>query len=92
MTTTSVTGMETWRELIMDEMKEHGETWSDVRSMVGSQYFNLPFDASYGSVEGKPFTVWTAKRVYFPVCYDGAEACGSVSIVPDGKATFHMGR
>ena len=41
--------------------------------------------------EGKPFTIWTANTVYFPVVYDGAEWVGSVSRNPDGKPTDHQG-
>ncbi len=49
------------------------------------------FDAGYGGTEGAHFTVWTSKRVYFPVQYDGAEWCASVSREPDGVATEHVG-
>ncbi len=30
---------------------------------------NRKFDEGFGSKEGAPFTVWTHKRVYFPVDY-----------------------
>ena len=83
--------METWRELISEEMQDCGETWEDVESTVGSEYFDLSFDDGFGSEEGHPFTLWTAKRVYFPVCHDGAEWCSSVSRIPDGIATEHIG-
>lgn len=83
--------MLTWREMISGEMEERGETWADVESMVGSEHFDTPFDDGYGGTEGEPFTVWTLKRVYFPVCYDGAEWVASVSRHPDGIATAHVG-
>lgn len=83
--------MTTWRELISDAMSYRGETWDDVEASVGAESFDVVFDAGYGGEEGKPFTVWTAKRVYFPACYDGSEWCASVSRVPDGKATKHIG-
>lgn len=49
------------------------------------------FDSGYGGEEGAHFTVWTAKRVYFPAGYDGSEWCGSVSRDPDGAPTAHVG-
>ena len=49
------------------------------------------FDGGFGCSEGEPFTLWTTNRVYFPVVYDGAEWCASVSRNPDGKPTYHIG-
>jgi hypothetical protein len=83
--------MTTWREMISEEMLDEGETWADVESIVGSEYFDLSFDDGYGRTGGKPFTVWTAKRVYFPVTSDGAEWVASVSRNPDAIATKHIG-
>ena len=80
----------TWRELISEEMKMYSETWTDVESTVGSEDFDRWFDDGYGLTEGTPFTIWTAKRVYFPACYDGAEWCASVSRNPNGIATQHI--
>lgn len=84
--------METWGEMILSEMSIHNETLDDIISntMTEDEMDKL-FDSGYGGSEGIPFTVWTKKRVYFPVVYDGAEWVGSVSRDPDGKATKHMG-
>ena len=83
---------ENWREMIAEEMEERGESWDDaVYSTLTSEQLNREFDTGYGGTEGNPFTVWTASRVYFPVCYDGAEWCGSVARNPDGHATAHLG-
>lgn len=83
--------MITWREMISEEIEKYGETWADVESAVGSEHFDLSFDDGWGVTEGKPFTIWTAKRVYFPASYDGAEWVASVSRNPDGIATEHIG-
>jgi len=48
-------------------------------------------DQGDGGTEGAPFTLWTAKAVYFPVQYDGAEWVGSASRHPDGVPTQHQG-
>lgn len=85
--------MTTWREQITHEMGQHGESWDDVQACTLSDAeLNAQFNPDFGWPEGKPFTVWTAQRVYFPVTYDGAEWCGSVSRIPDGKPTEHIGR
>jgi hypothetical protein len=49
------------------------------------------FDPGYGSTEGPSFTLWTAKRVYLPACYDGSEWVASVPRNPCDEATEHVG-
>lgn len=81
-----------WKELIKEEMKERNETFADLESCTLSDgQLTTQFDNGYGGKEGVPFTAWTAKTVYFPMCYDGAEWVGSVSRHPDGQATKHQG-
>ena len=84
--------MENWKEMIEEEMKSRGETLSDIEqnTLTDSEMIEK-FYSGYGGTGGNPFTVWTAKTVYFPVCYDGAEWVGSVSRHPDGKPTSHQG-
>jgi hypothetical protein len=81
-----------WMVLLLDEMNEHGEVVDDLESSTLSyQEIHEPFESGYGSSQGRPFTVWSKKRVYFPVTYDGKEWVGSVSRNPDGKPTAHIG-
>ena len=81
----------TWKEQIEGEMGFYGESLLDiVSSTISEDEMNKEFDNSYGLVEGIPFTVWTANRVYFPASYDGSEWCVSVSRNPDGKPTPHI--
>lgn len=84
--------MATWRELIKDEMKNHKDS---VEFIVGStlkiEDWGTEFDEDYGCTEGVPFTLWTEDRVYFPVCYDGAESVGSVPRHPCDEITAHIG-
>ncbi len=49
-----------------------------------------PFDAGYGLPRGLPFTMWTRRRVYFPVEYDGSESCASVPRHPCPEAVDHI--
>lgn len=82
----------TWRELIYAEMAERGESWGDVVSCtLSDDELDIQFDDGFGLREGRAFTVWTAKRVYFPTVCDGAESAASVSREPDGMATDHIG-
>lgn len=82
----------TWREQIIEKMKEHGESWDDVEmanigeidwytdelSSIGKdELFDEKFDNGYGGTNGKQFLVWTKNRVYYPICYDGAEWASS---------------
>ena len=82
----------TWKELLEDEMKERGERLADLEANTLTEAdMAREFHSGYGGVEGVPFTAWSAKTVYFPICYDGAEWVGSVSRHPDGKPTEHQG-
>ena len=81
-----------WKEKIEYAMKKRDETFADLESCTLSDIqLKAEFDGGYGVIEGLPFTAWTAKAVYFPACYDGAEWVGSVSRHPDGQATEHQG-
>lgn len=81
----------TWREMITWAMEKHNETWTNVEHCTLSQEeLDVVFDSGYGGVEGKPFTVWTSNRVYFPSEYDGAEGVKSVSRVVNHLPTEHV--
>lgn len=73
-------------------MATQGETRKDIISYtLTEEELDIPFDDGYGGTEGKPFTLWTKNRVYFPVQYDGAEWVDSVPRNPCDEATKHLG-
>jgi len=81
----------TWREKLTEALAKNGEGWGEVESStLSEEQLNVQFDAGYGSVQGVPFTLWTERRVYFPVSYDGSESVRSVSRHPDGQPTDHI--
>lgn len=82
----------TWREEIVNCMRSSHETWDDVVNVVICEGgLDKEFNSDYGLIEGPFFTLWTEKRVYFPVDYDGSESVRSVSRNPDGRETYHVG-
>lgn len=82
----------TWRALISEEMTGYRESWDDIESCtLTDEELDQSFNDSDGTVTGEPFTIWTAKRVYFPACNEDYEWCASVSRHPDGKRTYHVG-
>lgn len=84
--------MTNWKERITATLTDCGETWKDVESCtLTDDEMAESFNSGFGGTEGLPFTVWTVKRVYFPICYDGSEWVGSVARNPDGKPTEHQG-
>lgn len=83
--------MYSWAELIAEAMAEAGDPGPLVACTLTAEEAAVKFDAGYGSKNGKPFTAWTATRVYFPVDYDGAEAAGSAPRAPCDEATEHQG-
>lgn len=81
-----------WKMLLEREMDARGETLADLEAnTLTDAEMVKEFNAGHGGTEGIPFTAWSPKTVYFPVCYDGAEWVGSVSRHPDGKPTCHQG-
>ena len=84
--------MSNWKEMLHEAMAERGETLADLEANTLTEADMVKeFNSGYGRTKGDPFTAWTAKSVYFPICYDGAEWVGSVSRHPDGKPTDHQG-
>ena len=81
-----------WKSLISEAMNEYDDSWDSVVSCtLTEEELCKSFDENYGECEGKPFTLWTEKRVYFPTTYDGMEWVASVSRDPDGNSTKHVG-
>ena len=84
--------MSTWKKMLEDALKERGEELADLEANTLTEADMVKeFDSDFGCIEGVPFTAWSAKTVYFPISYDGAEWVGSVSRHPDGEATEHQG-
>lgn len=54
--------MNYWKEKILEEMKEQSESWTDVINWCAKR-----------DELSEPFTLWTKKRVYFPMEYDTME-------------------
>lgn len=77
-----------WKELISAELKKQHETWGDIISSTLSEE-ELDFDLYERHLDS--FTLWSKKRVYFPIYYDGYYSVGSVSRKPDGKASGSFG-
>jgi len=83
--------MATWRELIAQEMRAHNETWADaVACTLYDEILDVEFDDCSGGTEGKPFTLWTERRVYFPTEYDGAESVASAPRNPCDEVMEHV--
>ena len=84
--------MTTWRKEIEIAMKYHHETYDDVVfKWPEDGWEDEEFDDDYGVTHGRSFTLWTTKRVYFPVEYDGREWASSVPRDPCKVATIHQG-
>ena len=75
------------RALLKPELARQGETESDiVAATIQRSTWAFP------TVDpGTAWTVWTARRVYFPVGYDGVEWAESVSRNPYEEAPEHHG-
>lgn len=83
--------MDSWRSMIAYAVKENGDNIDELVCTLTEEELDVEFYTGYGTGEGKPFTAWTPKYVYFPVVYDGAEWVGSAPRNPCDIATQHQG-
>lgn len=77
----------TWRKRIEDT----ADGDKIVYCTLSNTELDVEFDGGYGGSEGKPFTAWSEKYVYFPVVYDGSEWAGRAPRFPCDEATNHVG-
>ena len=85
--------MTSFRKLLLKEMEAHGETFINViAKTISDKQLDIEFDDDLGCIEGIPFTIWTDKRVYFPVAYDGDQDVASVARFPDGVHIKHVSK
>jgi hypothetical protein len=62
-----------------------------IHCTLSEDELDVLFNSSYGGGEGKPFTAWGEKYVYFPIVYDGAEWVGWAPRNPCDEAMVHQG-
>ena len=79
--------MATWRELI----KETAGDDKIISCTLIDKEMDIEFNGGYGGAEGKSFTAWSERYVYFPVVYDGAEWVGRAPRNPCKQVTEHQG-
>ena len=80
-----------WKQMLAQEMAKHGETFGDIEvCTIDEAELWREFYAGYGGTEGTPFRAWSARRVYFPVEYDGAEGVESVARNPEFVEVRHI--
>ena len=82
----------TWRKEIESEFEHAEECWENVEfTTLTEENLDKEFYPGYGATEGCAFTLWTKERVFFPVCYDGAEWVDWVYRNPCNHASSHVG-
>jgi hypothetical protein len=73
----------TWRKLINEVMERHKDSWENIEHCtLTEKELDIEFDNGYGGEGGKPFTLWTKERIYFPTEYDTSENVASVQRNP----------
>lgn len=83
--------MATWRELIEQECKNNYDNFDSLVITIENGELDREFNPGFGGTGGAPFTAWSDSFVYFPICYDGAEWCGSAPRNPCGIKCHHQG-
>lgn len=81
----------TWRESLAEEMESHRDPGPVIAYAPNEGVFDVKFDSGYGGTDGQHVLAWTKLRVYFPVCYDGAEWMGSAPRNPQPQGQAHQG-
>ena len=81
-----------WRNIITEAMVANGEEFSAlIYCTLDDAGLDAKFDPGYGGEEGAPFAAWSNEFVYFPICYDGSEWCGSAPRNPRAEPLAHQG-
>ena len=83
-----------WKEMIDGMFKQLNDSWDNVEHCtLSNEELNEKFNSGYGGIDGKPFTIWTWKYVYFPTIFDGSEGVAYVKRNPgeNPKPTIHLG-
>lgn len=79
--------MTTRRQQLAVVLACNGESFADIEaSTISDSEMGTVFNKGQGGTEGRIFTVWTAKTVYFLICYGGVEWMGYVPRHPDAAA------
>lgn len=65
-----------WKEMLIDAFEQTGDDFNNLKTTLSEEELEVKFDSGYGGSEGKAFTAWGDKFVYFPVVYDGSEWVG----------------
>lgn len=83
----------TWKKEIEYNMKQNADSFENVISgTLSEEELNEEFyDGCKEWNVGRPFSLWTKKRVYFPASNGGSEWADSVSREPDNVPTHHIG-
>ncbi len=79
--------MANWKRLI-NEAKQDDEI---IFCTLSDDELIAEFNDGFGGSEGKSFTAWGKKYVYFPVVYDGSEWVGRSPRNPCKEVTEHVG-
>lgn len=74
-----------WRDMVHEALGEYGEGPEDILAIAGN------LDVSLDALGIPRFTVWTHKRVYFPVMYDGDYSAGSAPRNPCSEQVSAFG-
>lgn len=81
--------MATWKQLIEEVTRIDGDVI--IASTLTEEELNREFCDGFGLEKGCPFTAWSEKYVYFPVCYDGAEWVSRAPRNPCSEKMNHVG-
>lgn len=81
----------TWRKCLESAAETNGEKFEDLIITIDDGELDREFDDGYGREEGAPFTAWSERLVYFPICYDGSEWIGCAPRNPCDIKLRHQG-
>ena len=80
-----------WYTLLRECFAQTGDDFSEMVCTLSQDGLHAMFDDDLGVIEGKPFTAWGERYVYFPVTSDGAEWVGYAPRNPCDIVTPHQG-
>ena len=75
---------------LQQQRRDTAANWTSQNPTLLAGELGYETDTGYFKI-GDGSTAWTKTRVFFPVCYDGAEWVGSAPRNPSDEVTEHQG-
>ncbi len=79
-----------WHDELKKEFGKRGDDFKKRKCTLTLKELKQEFEEDCNQTQGRPFTAWGKKYVYFPLEYDGAEWIGYAPRYPCDEICKHQ--